>query len=164
MWLLVGVTVTSLMQPYWRVIQVEAEKHRIDPLLVAAVIWHESRFQNTACYRGSHGLMQIQLRPHSCKKSMAEARRKGLYNPVRNIRRGVELMAWWRGWWRKHHRHEGFHWLLFYNQGFGRCPGKKIRCRRSDRRPVLTGRRGWYAAKVLKTYLMLKGSFDSGGA
>lgn len=156
MWLLLAVSLSSVPQGYMKIIRVEAKKYGFDPLLVAAVVYKESRFSNRACYRGSHGLMQIQLRPRSCKKSMSKAVAQGLYDPRKNIRRGLRLMAWWRSWWRKHHKNDGYHWLLHYNQGFGRCPKNKPRCERSERIPVRTGKVGGYADRVLEVYRQLK--------
>jgi membrane-bound lytic murein transglycosylase MltF len=138
------------------VVRVEAKRYDFDPQLIAAVIYKESRNRNQVCRTGSHGLMQIQLRPRSCKKSMDAAVRLGLYDPRTNIRKGVELMAWWRSWWRKHHSEDGYHWLLHYNQGFGRCPKNKLRCKKSEKLPVRTGRIGEYANRVLKIYRKLK--------
>lgn len=129
----------------------ESRKHNLDPLLVVSVVYHESRFNRTACTTGSHGLMQVQLRPRSCEKTRATARAQGLYQPKINIRRGLKLMAWWRDWCVKHHRGQPHHWLLHYNQGFGKCPGRK-RCKLPERIPITTGRVGGYADRVLALY------------
>ena len=133
-----------------------ASRYGFDPLLVAAVIHSESRFIRSACRSGSHGLMQIQLRPRSCTKTMLTATSQGLYIPRINIKRGVKLMWWWRNWWRKHHSDKSFHWLLFYNQGFGKCPSGRRSCHRHEREPIQLGRIGGYAERVLKTYRKLK--------
>ena len=159
MLLLLGTTILVSSQPYMPFIESEAKRHKIDPLLVVAVIWHESRFQPRACYRGAHGLMQIQLRSRSCRKSRRAAIRKGLYRPDRNIRRGLELMAWWKSWWERHPKRRRYHWLLHYNQGFGVCPARKKRCRASKRMPIRSGRIGKYARKILRTYAKLKSMF-----
>lgn len=141
-----------LLTKYWDLIEVESRRYNFDPLLVAAVIYVESRFDRTACHKGAHGLMQIQLRPRSCRRSRRKARVQGLYNPRVNIRRGLKLMAWWRDWWKKHPRRRRFHWLLFYNQGYGRCPRSTPRCPARKRIPVTTGRIGSYARKVMRAY------------
>lgn len=155
MWFVVA---ASLFLPpqYMKIVRVEASRHGLDPLLVAAVIYKESRFSNGVCYLGSHGLMQIQLRPRFCVGSLLKAQFLGLYNPAVNIRRGVRLLKWWRTWWEKHHAQKSFHWLLFYNQGFGKCPGKKRYCAKVDRIPIRTGKIGGYADRVLKIYEELK--------
>lgn len=131
-----------------------AHKYDLDPLLIAAVVHRESRFRNRTCHRGSHGLMQIQLRGRSCKATMAEAKRQKLYSPRANILRGARLMAWWRGWWRRHHKNDGYHWLLHYNQGFGKCLQKG--CARKERIPIRSGKVGGYADRVLRVYEKLK--------
>ena len=136
-----------------------SRRYKFNPLLVSAVIYVESGFARSTCYRGAHGLMQIQLKPRSCSLTKAEAVRQGLYNPSVNIERGVQLMSWWRGWWRRHHQHKGYHWLLFYNQGFGKCPPGKTRCALKDRNPVTVGRAGGYAERVLEIYRGLRGRY-----
>ena len=89
---------------------------------------------------------------------MSKAAAQGLYDPRTNIRRGLKLMKWWKGWWMRYHRHDGYHWLLHYNQGWGRCPVGRRRCKRSERIPVRTGHIGGYADRVLKIYEELKRS------
>jgi len=157
-----SVLVLSLFFPaqYMRIIKQEAPKYRLDPLLVASVVYHESRFKRSICFRGAHGLMQIQLRvkgSRSCKATRSRARSLKLYDPRTNIRRGLKLLSLWRSWWRKHHRDSGYHWLLHYNQGFGRCPRKKPRCKKRERLPIRSGRIGGYADRVLEIYRRLKG-------
>lgn len=159
MWLLFAISLTSLPQPTMKIVREEARRFGFDPLLVAAVIYRESRFKNQTCFRGSHGLMQIQLYQkgkRTCKATLAQAQTQGLYDPRTNIRRGLKLMAWWRGWWKKHHQQDGYHWLLHYNQGFGRCPEGRKHCKRSERIPVRTGKVGGYADRVLKVYEKLR--------
>jgi hypothetical protein len=135
-------------------IATQSAKHKLDPLLVAAVMYHESRYKSDVCYRGSHGLMAIQLRGRSCQKTKAEAERLRLYDPEENIRRGVELLANARSWCRSQgHDH---HWLLHYNQGYGACPDDKPVCTARERRVATTGRAGDYARKVLSTFRRLQ--------
>lgn len=156
MWLLFAVSLTSLPPSYMKAVRSESRRYGFDPLFVAAVIYQESRFNRKSCFRGSHGLMQIQLRPRSCHKTRKAAAALGLYRPRANIRRGLKLMAWWRGWWLRHHRDKGYHWLLHYNQGFGRCPGGGRRCSAKKRIPIRSGKIGSYADRVLKIYEELK--------
>lgn len=137
---------------YASAIMQESKRYRFDPLLVVSVVYHESRFNQTACTTGSHGLMQVQLKPRSCEKTRATARAQGLYQPKINIRRGLKLMAWWRNWCLKHHKGHKHHWLLHYNQGFGKCPVGMKRCKLAERIPVTTGRVGGYADRVLALY------------
>ena len=127
-------------------------KFDFDPLLVIAVAWKESRLRNGHCFRGSHGLMQIQLRGRSCRGTKAEADKKRLYDPRSNLTRGLELMSYWRKWGRG----RSYHWLLHYNQGFGLCPDGGKRCSFRRRVPIQTGRIGGYADRVLRFYRRLK--------
>lgn len=144
-------------QIYAEAIYQESLKAEIDPLLTAAIIYSESRFNTRACRHGSHGLTQVQLRPRSCARTLAAAKAAGLYEPRLNIRRGLKLVVFWRSWWQKQHAEDGYHWLLHYNQGFGRvCPWPYYRCGRKDLIPVTTGKVGQYAKKVLKVYRRLR--------
>jgi len=135
-------------------IDAQSTKHHLDPLLVTAVMYHESGFRQNVCYRGSHGLMAIQLRGRSCEKTKAEAERQKLYNPEENIRRGVEILAASRSWClgQKHDHH----WLLHYNQGYGSCPTNRPKCVARERQVSTTGRAGDYARKVLGTFRRLQ--------
>lgn len=121
------------------IIEDESRRAGVDPLLVAAIIQKESTFRNRACFRGAHGLMQIQAKSRSCSK---RARRKvrHLYNPRKNIRLGIRLMKWAKYYCRKKH-HKRHHWLLHYNQG------SRIKTR---------GHAGGYARRVLKIYRNMK--------
>lgn len=142
---------------YAEAIYQESLAAEVDPLLTAAIIYSESRFQKQACRTGSHGLMQVQMRPRSCPRTLTAATAEGLYAPRVNIQRGLKLAVFWRDWWRKHHADDGYHWLLHFNQGFGRvCPWPYYRCGLRDRIPVTTGRVGQYATKVLKVYRKLR--------
>ena len=144
-------------QIYAEAIYQESLEAGVDPLLTAAIIYSESRFQKRACRNGSHGLTQVQMRPRSCERTLAAAKAAGLYEPRTNIRQGLRLAVFWRDWWRKHHAGAGYHWLLHYNQGFGRvCPWPYYRCERRDLIPVTTGRVGQYAKKVLKVFRQLR--------
>jgi len=138
--------------PYAKAINYYANIHEFDPLLVVAVMYKESRFKNRCCYRGSYGLMQIQLKERSCEKTEAEALRRKLYNPWVNIRDGVRMMAWWRKWGKG----KSYHWLLHYNQGFGKCIDGGKECKFSKRKPITTGKIGGYAIRVLEIYQRLK--------
>lgn len=119
----------------------EARRRNMDPYLVAAVIRKESQFNNRTCFRGAHGLMQVQLQDRSCdKQAKLRAAWYDLYSPRHNIRRGIDLMVWARAYC-EGHGHKGHHWLLHYNQG---------------KRVVTTGRIGGYARRVLEIYKRLK--------
>lgn len=143
---------TGVQYAEW--IAAQSKQHDVDPLLVAAVMWKESRFQNGQCLRGSHGLMQIQLRGRSCAKTMARAHELRLYDPQENIRRGVEAMRYWRGWC--HSQKHDHHWLYHYNQGFGACPASKPQCVARDRRVFTDGRARGYVESILGIFNKLK--------
>lgn len=134
-------------QVYAPVIIEASEKYSLDPYLVAAVAYKESRFTRRACFRGAHGVMQIQLNGFSCKKTRQEAVRKGLYNIRTNIFAGARLMRLWKKLHLKYHPNATYHWLLHYNQGWGKC--RKRRCKPSERQVITTGKIGKYAKKVL---------------
>jgi soluble lytic murein transglycosylase-like protein len=138
-------------ESYAPYIEAAAKKYDFDPLLIAAVIHKETKFQRKKCYRGSHGLMQIQLRAgrlRTCAATWPAAYQKKLYTPKVNILRGTKLMYYWRRW--THSIGADWHWLLNYNQGFGRC--RKRGCKRRERVPIQTGKVGGYAKRVLKIY------------
>jgi soluble lytic murein transglycosylase len=78
-------------------IQRAAERYRIDPALVKAVIWQESRFDSRAKGRaGEIGLMQVQ---EIAAEEWAEAERlkdfthAQLWNPERNIHAGAWYLS-----------------------------------------------------------------------
>lgn len=121
------------------IIEEESKRAGVDPFLVAAIIQKESTFKIRACFRGAHGLMQIQTRSRSCSR---KARRKAWrwYKPRRNIRRGIRLMKWAK-FHCKRKRHRWHHWLLHYNQG------AIVKTR---------GRIGGYARRVLRIYKRMK--------
>jgi len=159
LWIVAVITLSSFPAQYVKIFMEEAPKFGIEPRLAMSVAFKESRFKNGVCFRGSHGLMQIQLRSkrgRSCAATMGKAKKMRLYDPRTNIRRGLHLMRMWKRWWLKHHRYDGYHWLLHYNQGYGRCPKGKRKCSASERIPVRTGKRGGYADRVLKIYRQLK--------
>jgi membrane-bound lytic murein transglycosylase MltF len=136
-------------EKYAPIIMEESRRGKIDPLLVSAVIYKESRFQNNKCKRGAHGLMQIQFKSRSCSKPR-------MTDPRSNIRRGVILLSYWKKWWRRFHKRDDYHWLLHFNQGFGRCRDGTKRCRPRLRKPVTRGRVGGYARRVMRIYRRLK--------
>jgi len=141
MWLLALLSFCPNAQPYSKPIEYFSKKYNFDPLLVSSVIYRESRFTNNVCYKGAHGLMQIQLKSRSCgKQSVLRAEWKNLYDPWYNIQRGVELLDWARSYC-KSKGHKGHHWLLHYNHGI---------------QVITKGRAGGYAKRILKVYKYLK--------
>ena len=156
----------SILIPEWQAREIGpiigdvSARYKIDPLLVSAVIYRESRFKNNLCFHGAHGLMQVQLKRKSCdKQGMLRAQYLNLYDDRINIGRGVKLLAFWKKWC-KDSGHSGHHWLLHYNQGFGHCPRGEKKCPARDRTPITRGKIGGYARRVLRTYHLLKESYE----
>jgi hypothetical protein len=153
----------SILIPEWKarelapIIGDVSASYRMDPLLVSAVIYKESKFKRGLCFHGAHGLMQIQLKNKSC--NVAAARAGYLYNNKTNIGRGVKMLSFWRKWC-KDSNHAGHHWLLHYNQGFGKCPDGKRTCNARKRIPITTGKIGGYAMRVFRIYNLLKEAND----
>jgi soluble lytic murein transglycosylase-like protein len=120
----------------------ESARYKIDPLLTSAIIYRESRFTTNHCYRGAYGLMQVQTKSKQCLASHIWQQQKP------NITEGLRLAAYWRQWCKRNkHTH---HWLLHYNQGFGRC--SKKRCFHREKLVIETGHVGGYARRVLAVY------------
>jgi len=111
------------------------ERRGVDPLLVAAVAYHESLLRPSKVSRtNDYGLMQLHVGDNTHARYVG--REKLLFEPGRNIRLGVRMLAWWKA---HHQRRCGseHHWLLHYNQG------------------SRVAKRGWrsrYADRVLKIY------------
>lgn len=100
------------------------------------------------CFRGAHGLGQVQLKEHSCsREARARARKLGLYRIKCAVRAAARVAHFWEGYCLRNHlgNHE---WLLHYNQGLGFCNKKK--CLRSDYKPVTKGPLGAYGRRVRK--------------
>lgn len=75
--------------PYGDLIHEKAEKYHVDPLLVAAVIEQESKFQHKAKSQvGARGLMQ--LMPRTGRWMGAE----NLYDPEQNVDAGVKYIKY----------------------------------------------------------------------
>ena len=137
------------------VIKEVGRQYRQDPYLISAVIQVESTFSRRACHKGAYGYMQVQTRYRKCThRAWLNAWWQDLMSAKENIRRGTKLMAWWKRYCTKHHKGH-HHWLLHYNQGFGKCPGK-TRCKLHERIPITTGKIGGYANRVLRLYRILK--------
>lgn len=71
----------------------ECEKYNISPALVIAMIYQESRFDDTVIGDNgkSYGLMQIQKRYH--KDRMTKLGCTDLLDPTQNIKVGIDLLA-----------------------------------------------------------------------
>lgn len=129
---------------YGKDILTQANYYKIDPLLVASVIYKESKFRSNLCFKGAYGLMQIQTRSKKCNLW----NHSYLLNARNNIAEGSRLLSYWKRWC-KHNKHN-HHWLLHYNQGFGKCDYNK--CNHIDKRVITSGKIGNYPARVLRIY------------
>ena len=90
----------------------ECEKYDISPALVIAMIYQESRFDDTAIGDNgrSYGLMQIQKRYH--KDRMVKLGCTDLLDPTQNIKVGIDLLAELKA------QNDNIFWVLMaYNGG-----------------------------------------------
>lgn len=82
---------------YDEIISAQATKHGIDPLLVKALIWRESRFAANATGKaGEIGLMQISMgavRDWAKANSKSVPEKEKIYDPAMNIAIGVWYLA-----------------------------------------------------------------------
>ena len=101
----------------------------IDPLLVVALIHHESRFKTKARKGGNYGLMQVRVSKSNYRALLG--REHILYRPRANIRLGMKLLAWWRDY---HHKYclGGHPWWAHYQHG------RKVRSKASALRVAKT--------------------------
>jgi soluble lytic murein transglycosylase-like protein len=79
---------------YADVISVESLRNKIDPLLVTALIYRESRFCANVSDRKNYGLMQVRVTKRmnaDCLKDKSK-----ILDPKENIKRGVALLRYWR--------------------------------------------------------------------
>ncbi|HSP13298.1 MAG TPA: lytic transglycosylase domain-containing protein [Thermoanaerobaculia bacterium] len=79
----------SAAMPYGDIIHEKAEKYDVDPLLVAAVIEQESKFEHTARSQvGARGLMQLMPRTGQWMGA------HDLYDPEQNVDAGVKYIKY----------------------------------------------------------------------
>jgi soluble lytic murein transglycosylase-like protein len=113
----------STAQRYAGYIEAEAARHKIDPLLVVALIHHESRFQKRATSGGNFGLLQLRVSPTNYPRLLGHE--YVLYRPSVNIKLGVALLEWWRDYHRRrcggpHHWWSHWQWgKVVKNRGSG---------------------------------------------
>jgi soluble lytic murein transglycosylase-like protein len=111
-------------------------KYQLDPLLIAAVAYHESQFDPRVVSRtNDYGLMQIHVGRRFNKKYIG--REYLLLDPRRNIMLGAKLMKMWRTIHHRRCKGHHHHWLNHYNQG------TNISSKKWHRR---------YAARVMRIY------------
>lgn len=87
----------AVAERYAGLIAGHAEDHRVDPLLVVAIIHTESRFDASArSSTGDYGLMQVHVSKTTYRRYLG--RQPLLLDPARNIRLGVRLLKNWKGY------------------------------------------------------------------
>jgi soluble lytic murein transglycosylase-like protein len=79
-----------------RTVHEEADRHHLDPCLVMGVIAKESSFDARARNRRDLGLMQVNQDFHPDLVARAGGP-EWMFDPVRNVKAGTELLARYRG-------------------------------------------------------------------
>lgn len=129
-----------------RIVKAAAKHHPENVVLFLSTLAKESGFHVRSCYKGAHGLGQVQLKDRSCSpEAVRRANKLGLYNVDRAVRSASTLARQWRRFCLKAHKGE-HDWLLHYNQGFGFCRRKK--CSQADYHPITRGHIGGYGRRV----------------
>ena len=111
-------TIRRISHPlrYEETIRAAATENGVEPALVAAVIWTESRFDpEVTSSQGAYGLMQI--RPETARFI---SERGGITGDYRNPRTSIRMGTWYLGYLQG--RYEGDERLILaaYNSGEGR--------------------------------------------
>jgi hypothetical protein len=101
----------------------------LDPLLVAALIYRESRCHARAYSQGNWGLLQVRV-SHTTNPEL-RGREHVLWSPERNLRRGCQMLSYWK---RYHERRgcKGHRWWAHWQWG------KRVRSSGSSRRVAQT--------------------------
>ena len=116
--------------------------HGLDPLLVVAVIYRESRGRKHAIsHTNDYGLLQLHVSDTTNTRYRGSERL--LLDPARNIRIGTRMLRAWKRYHDKHCKGLKHRWWGHYNQG------GRVRSRR-------------YGIKVLSTFDMLVSKFRAG--
>jgi len=110
------VSTLSLFYPKWYydLVETEAQKYGLDPLLVISLVRQESAFNKEAMSRvGARGLMQ--LMPATAKTLNRKIRKNELFIPEKNLQLGVQYFA---NLVKRYNGNVTFA-LAAYNAGFG---------------------------------------------
>jgi hypothetical protein len=125
-----------------RVIHKEASKRQIHPLLVAAVIHHETGGtwrRNAVSHTNDYGLMQVHVGGGMHKQYVG--REHLLFDVRRNIKIGTRILSFWLGYHMRHCKGEHHDWWSHYKWG------RRVRNNR-------------YGDRVKKIYRRLLNRFD----
>lgn len=135
-----------------KVILEESAKHKLDPLLVIALIRQESRFRpRISSHKSALGLMQIK---ESTAKEVAKKlnwrsfSREDLLDPIKNVKLGINYLAKLK----KQFRNDKILFLTAYNNGPARL---KSLCKKSPKEKL----KFTYAKNVLSHYKTLKSRY-----
>lgn len=135
-----------------KVILEESAKHKLDPLLVIALIRQESRFRpRISSHKSALGLMQIK---ESTAKEVAKKlnwrsfSREDLLDPIKNVKLGINYLAKLK----KQFRNDKILFLTAYNNGPARL---KILCKKPPKEKL----KFTYARNVLSHYKTLKSRY-----
>lgn len=103
-------------EAYARAICTWSAFYHVDPLLVTALMWHESRFRSSAAKHGNYGLLQVRVSATAGPEWAGREQRLLDYRV--GVRAGVRLMSMWRNY---HLRvcgyRSGHHWISHYQWG-----------------------------------------------
>ena len=95
----------------------ESTREQVDPVLVVAVMWHESGFRNLPVNATKdRGLMQVHWSPGA--PWLAGLSPRDLMDPATNVRAGVRELAWWRGQHEKRCDDSKHFWWAHYKWGY----------------------------------------------
>lgn len=119
-----------------------AVEQRIHPLLVVALTTRESRFRKDTIAGKNYGLMQVRVSKHVHREFLGQERY--VLWPRFNIYLGVSMLAYWRGYHRRHCKNDDHPWWSHYQHG------KKVNDPKSGLR-------------VKKLFLELKRKFERKG-
>jgi soluble lytic murein transglycosylase-like protein len=100
---------------YAAAIEQTSARHDIDPLLVVALMYRESRFNPRAYSRGNFGLMQVRVTRK--RRPRWVERWREVLRPRTNIRLGVAELAMWRSYHRRKCRGAHHPWYAHYQHG-----------------------------------------------
>jgi len=120
-----------------------AEDAGIDPMLVVAIIYIESRFRSGSISRtNDYGLMQVHVSKTTYRRYLG--REHLLLDPDRNIKCGISLLKYWKSYHERictsNHR-----WWSHFNHG---------------KRILRRGERAGYGASVNEVYQLLRTRFQ----
>ena len=114
---------------YSRFIYRKATARKIDPLLVVALIYKESRFSRTTVSKKNYGLMQVRVSRTTNADLLG--REHLLHVPKVNLHRGLRLLSFWKRYHEKTCTSNKHFWTSHYQWGsVVRDPGSGERVRK----------------------------------